>query len=75
MGMGGPPGGGPHLPRSLLAKLDQLRNSVDRLQKSGKPTLPIEEKLQRFGPLLRAGKFVEAEALLDQVLLELKKNK
>jgi spore coat protein CotH len=71
-GMGGPP---PNLPAGLRMKMDQFRAAIEERQRSGKTMPAFGPKLQKFGPLLGAGKFTEAEALLDQVLVDLKSEK
>ncbi|MDB6037848.1 MAG: hypothetical protein JWM99_1689 [Verrucomicrobiales bacterium] len=58
----------PPLPQSLRIKMNELRGAIQRLETKGKPVPGLEQKLQQFGQLFGAGKFPEAESLLDGIL-------
>jgi spore coat protein H len=62
----------PPLPQSLRIKMNELRTTIQKLQTTGKPVPGLEQKLQQFGQLFGAGKFPEAESLLDRILTDFK---
>jgi len=56
---------------TIQRKIKQIHQGVKRRQQQGKNLAPIEKIMQRFGPLIKAGKLDEAEAVLDRALKRL----
>ncbi|MBN1419274.1 MAG: hypothetical protein JXP34_10885 [Planctomycetes bacterium] len=55
-------------PHSLRSKADRFWESVNRWRKENRDPSPVAEIMKDFEPLLREGKFKEAEAVLDRAL-------
>jgi Spy/CpxP family protein refolding chaperone len=68
-----PPGGGPGAGPSpaIQAKMQRLQAGIQLWQKKGRDASPIAQAMQTFEPLIRAGQFEEAEAVLDHALEQL----
>ena len=55
-------------PASLREKVERVKAAAAKAQGEGRDMTPVGQIMQQFDPLMRAGKFQEAEALLDQLL-------
>jgi hypothetical protein len=53
-------------------KIQRLHSGVEKWQREGKDPSPIGGIMEKFEPLMKEGKILEAEALLDQALKLLK---
>jgi Spy/CpxP family protein refolding chaperone len=62
------PANPPPTPASLQEKAGRVQNGAARWQEDGRDLSPIVTRMDRLDPLLRAGKFREADAMLDEVL-------
>ncbi len=60
-------------PASLPQKMEKIKAGVEDWQGSGRDPSGIGEIMQEFEPLMKAGKFKEAEAVLDRALKALGK--
>lgn len=58
----------PPNPAVLQEKAGRIQNGVARWTEEGRDPTPIGELMNQLDPLMRAGKFREAEAILDQAL-------
>ena len=52
----------------IRRKMQRVQRGVQRWQKQGKSPAPVGEIMQQFGPLMKAGKIDEADAVLDLAL-------
>lgn len=59
---------GANPPRALQEKMQRLQARMQQWQQSGRDPSPIERAMQEFQPLIEAGQFKEAEAVLDDAL-------
>ena len=55
-------------PASLRQKLQKVKAGVDDWQSSGRDPSPVGEIMQQFDPLMKEGRFKEAEEVLDRAL-------
>ncbi len=62
------PANPPPTPASIQEKAGRVQNGAARWQEEGRDLSPIVQRMDRLDPLMRAGKFREADALLDEVL-------
>jgi hypothetical protein len=56
----------------LQGKIQRLHAGVEKWQGEGKDPSPVGRIMEKFEPLMKEGKILEAEALLDQALKMLK---
>lgn len=66
-------GGNP--PRAIQEKVQRLQAGIQQWQQSGRDPSLIGQAMQKFPPLLGAGQFKEAEAVLDDALTLLAEEK
>jgi uncharacterized membrane protein len=65
----GPGGAGaPTVPAVIQEKMQRLQAGIQQWQQNGGDPTPIERGMQEFEPLIHAGQFKEAEAVLDHAL-------
>lgn len=64
-GQGGPD---PSTAASLQGKMQRVQAKVQEWQRVGKDLSPVAAIMQGFDPLMKAGKFAEAESVLDRAL-------
>lgn len=57
-----PPGPTPQ----LVARIQRIQKRAEELQRAGQDVSPIARVMQRLGPALQAGKFDEAEKIVDE---------
>jgi Spy/CpxP family protein refolding chaperone len=62
------PGAGAGPPRALHEKMQRLQAGIQQWQQSGRDPSPIGQAMRKFHPLIAAGQFEEAEAVLDDAL-------
>jgi hypothetical protein len=55
-------------PRELQQKMQKLQQAVKQWQDEGRDPTPIGRVMQKFEPLMKQGKFKEAEAVVDEAL-------
>ena len=48
--------------------MQRVQRGVQRWQQQGKSLAPVGKIMQQFGPLMKAGKIDEADAVLDRAL-------
>ena len=53
---------------SIQQKMQQVQQGIQRWQHAGRDPSPVGRIMQEFEPLMQAGKFQEAEAVLDRAL-------
>ena len=56
------------LPPQLAERLQKIIPRAEQMQRNGQDVTPIREIMRKVGPLVQAGRFKEAEQLLDQAL-------
>jgi hypothetical protein len=56
------------MPQSLQRKIQELQDTVEKLQQRGTDPLPVAELMQGLPPLIEQQRFPEAEALVDRAL-------
>jgi Spy/CpxP family protein refolding chaperone len=61
-------GFGANPPRALQEKMQRLQAGIQQWQQSGRDPSPIVRVMEEFHPLIEAGQFKEAEAVLDDAL-------
>ena len=66
-------GGNP--PRAIQEKMQRLQAGIQQWQQSGRDPSLVERAMQKFPPLIGAGQFKEAEAVLDDALTLLAEEK
>jgi Spy/CpxP family protein refolding chaperone len=64
-------GQGQQPPESLRAKMQQVQQLVQKLHEDGKDASDIQPLMEKVQPLVRDGKFKEAEESLDRVIKSL----
>lgn len=62
-------------PGAIPEKMEKVKAGVEDWQNSGRNPSPIAEIMQEFDPLMKQGKFKEAEAVLDRALKVLREEK
>jgi Spy/CpxP family protein refolding chaperone len=62
-------------PQAIRAKMEQLQAGLQQWQQDGRDSSPIGAAMRKFGPLMQAGKFEEAERVLDEALQTLQEGK
>ncbi|OLE71200.1 MAG: hypothetical protein AUG74_06710 [Bacteroidetes bacterium 13_1_20CM_4_60_6] len=60
--------GRPQLPQAIPQKMERVKAAVQKWQDEGRDPSQVGELMQGFEPLMKEGKFKEAEQLLDQAL-------
>jgi spore coat protein CotH len=58
----------PGLPPELVAKIQRIQKRAEEMRRAGQDVAPIAKLMQRVGPAVQAGKFDEAEKIVDEVL-------
>jgi len=56
------------LQKRLQGKMEKVKAGVEQWQSEGRDPSPVAEIMQEFEPLMKAGQFEKAEALLDRAL-------
>jgi CotH kinase protein len=57
---------GPH--PQIVRKIQRIQRGAEKMQRDGEDVLPVQQLMQKVGPLLDQGKMKEAEKLIDEVL-------
>ena len=60
-----------NMPAAIQGKMGKLQEGVQRWQEQGWDLAPLGKTVKKIEPLLRAGEFQEAEAILDDALKRL----
>ncbi|MCI0540321.1 MAG: hypothetical protein L0Z50_34390, partial [Verrucomicrobiales bacterium] len=61
--------------QGIVAKVERIKAGVQKMAESGRdPSAILKTMQEKVGPLLDAGKFIEAEPELDRVLEQLKQD-
>lgn len=55
-------------PPQLVAKIQQIQKRAEEMQRAGQDVAPIAKLMQRVGPAVQAGKWDEAEKIVDEAL-------
>jgi Spy/CpxP family protein refolding chaperone len=61
-------GVGPGPPQAIQEKMEQLQAGIGRWQREGRNPGPLKEVMRKFDPLMQAGRFDDAERVLDEAL-------
>jgi spore coat protein CotH len=55
-------------PPQLVGKIQRIQKRAEEMQRAGQDVSPIAKLMQRVGPAVQAGKFDEAEKIVDEAL-------
>ncbi len=58
----------PGLPPQLAAKIQRVQKRAEEMQRAGRDVSPIAKLMQRLGPAVQAGRWDEAEKIVDEAL-------
>jgi spore coat protein H len=58
----------PELPPQLVGKIQRIQKRAEEMQRAGQDVSPIAKVMQRLGPAVQAGKWDEAEKIVDEAL-------
>lgn len=58
----------PGLPPQLAGKIQRIQKRAEEMQRAGQDVSPIAKLMQRVGPAVQAGKWDEAEKIIDEAL-------
>jgi hypothetical protein len=59
-----PPGPSPQ----LVGKIQRIQKRAEEMRRAGQDVAPIAKLMQRLGPAVQAGKWDEAEKIVDEAL-------